>query len=654
MISLAASPDGATVAAAAHDGKLLLADIASGEVTEVAASDDGPVTGLAWSPDSAWLAWSQPGPQPLSAIRMVRVADRFVANVTDARFADTDPAFTPDGLYLAFLSRRSFDPVYDAQSFDLSFPFGARPYLVTLAAQTPSPFGPLPGGRPVNSDPAASDKNGSSERAVLRVEAEGIGDRVVPVPVEEARYSHLRAIKGGLAWLREPLSGMLGESAADIDDGAPRPVLERFDFRSKECTELVGALDWFDVSKDGARLVVKDHGRLRVLGSEHKEDSESSTDAVTVDLARARFEADPAALWRHAYGEAGRLMRRDYWTPTMSGVDWDGVLDEYRPLLDRIRSADDFIDLLWEIFGELGTSHAYALSADYGSDGGSESAVGLLGADISRDQDGAWAIDRVLPGESSDPRARSPLAAPGAAIRAGDTLVAVDGRAVDAVRGPWPLLAGTAGKPVELTVRSAGEVRRVVVVPLRSDLRLRYQDWVIGRRRLVRELSDGRLGYLHVPDMVAEGWAHFHRDLRSELGRDGLILDVRGNSGGEISELVVEKVARRIIGWDAVRGMHPVSYPREARRGAMVTLADEFAGSDGDIVTGGDQSARARTRGGHPHLGRRDRHRRHTRPPARGRHAHDRAQVRVLVPPVRLGRGELRRRARYRGADHAR
>jgi tricorn protease len=128
-------------------------------------------------------------------------------------------------------------------------------------------------------------------------------------------------------------------------------------------------------------------------------------------------------------------------------------------------------------------------------------------------------------------------------------------------------------------------VRRVVVVPLRHDRRLRYQDWVAGRRRVVRELSGDRLGYLHIPDMMGEGWAHFHRDLRTEMHRDALIFDVRGNSGGHISELVVEKLARRVIAWAMGRWLRPESYPEEARRGPLVTVADEFAGSDGDIVT---------------------------------------------------------------------
>ena len=312
VLSLAASPDGNTVAAAAHDGRLLAVDVTSGQVTELAASDNGAIDGLSWSPDSAWLAWSQPGIRSRCArIRMARIADREggveveVIDVTDGRFTDTDPVFSLDGLYLAFISRRSFDPVYDAQTFDLSFPFGSRPYLVPLAAQTPSPFGPLPGGRPVGQDPPAPDKDTSDspERTEVSVDAEGLPGRVVGVPVIEARYSGLRAVKGGLAWLREPVAGVLGEGSANAEDDAPRPVLERFDLGKREVTELVGELDWFDVSGDGTRLVVRDHGDLRVLPSEQKEDR-GSAEWVTVDETRARFTADPAALWRHAFDEA--------------------------------------------------------------------------------------------------------------------------------------------------------------------------------------------------------------------------------------------------------------------------------------------------------------------------------------------------------------
>ena len=672
VLRLEASPDGEKLAAASHDGRLLLIDAASGEITELAASDDGDIEDLSWSPDSAWLAWAQPGPQPLARIRLARVADGFTVDVTDGRFVDSDPVFTLDGLYLAFLSRRTFDPIYDAHSFDLSFPFGARPYLVPLAAHTLSPFGPLPGGRPAG---GAENGKDSSERVQLTVDTDGISSRVVTVPVDEARYYNLAAAKGGLLWLRYPLSGVLGEGGADLDEASRRPALERFDLRKREETVLAGEVSWFAVSGDGSRLVIGDHKDVRVVPSDRKVDNGSSDDAVSVDLTRARFLADPAALWRHAYAEFGRLLRRDFWTPDMSGVDWDVVLEEYRFLLDRIRTSAEFGDLLWEVAGELGTSHAYVYPSGTFS---ARSALrgqpaAVLGADVAREPDGRWLVRRVLPGESSDPRARSPFAAPGVAVREGDEILAVDGRPLDPVHGPWPALAGTADKAVELTIRAADpslvprppaapdpapdadsadsadtpadsaaasaavgtsasasasadassstgaatsaasaasetssapvatetpaapagseapaslpETRRVVIVPLSDDRRLRYQDWVAGRRQLVRTRSDGRVGYLHVPDMMGEGWAHLHRDLRAEMGRDALIVDVRGNRGGHTSQLIVEKLARRIVGWKIPRHLRPYSYPQEARRGPLVALTDEFAGSDGDIVT---------------------------------------------------------------------
>ncbi len=281
-------------------------------------------------------------------------------------------------------------------------------------------------------------------------------------------------------------------------------------------------------------------------------------------------------------------MRHDFWVADLAGADWDAVLESYRPLLDRVAGPGDFADLLWEVAGELGTSHAYVDAAhdDEASADAADRGLGLLGADLAHDGNGRWTVTRVLPGESSDPRARSPLATPGAQIGPGDALLAVDGQMLDGT-GPGPLLVGAAGKPVELTIGPAagGAPRSTVVITLTDDRRLRYQDWVAAQRQRVRGLGGGRIGYLHVPDMVSEGWADFHRDLHTEMVRDALIVDVRGNRGGHVSQLVVEKLARRVIGWSVPRGLRPDTYPQDAPRGPVVALADEFAGSDGDIVT---------------------------------------------------------------------
>jgi tricorn protease len=590
---LAVAPDGRKVAVASQDGRVSAVDVESGEVREIAASDNGIAKGLAWSPDSAWLAWSQPTEHPaggmpmnqLRRLRLARVADGQIFDATDGRFGDTEPVFTLDGKYLAFLSTRNFDPVYDANFFDLTFPYGARPFLLTLDRTTPSPFAPQLGGRPIGeaTDKPAGAPSVGDDSPDIPVQATGMADRIVALPVPEARYSGLRAVKGGLAWLREPVTGDLAIGGAQPDDDAPRPVLERFDFDRREVCELAGEADWFEASGDGTRLVTSDHGKLTVIPAERKADSDNPDDEIEIDRSRARFLLDPPAMWRQAYAEAARIMRHDFWVPDMADVDWDAAQDEYRPLLERVTTGSEFNDVLWELFGELGTSHAYAHAP---GEGHTPPAPGLLGADLERSGD-AWRLARVVRGDTSDPRARAPLAAPGAEIAAGDVLLAVDGQPVGP-DGPGPLLTGAVGKPVELTVAPAdgSRPRSVPVVPLRSDTRLRYLDWVSANRAQVRELSAGLLGYLHVPDMVSQGWADFHRDLHTEMLRDGLIVDVRGNTGGHTSQLVVEKLARKVIAWEVQGGLKPSTYPEDAPRGPVVALADECSGSDGDIVAG--------------------------------------------------------------------
>jgi tricorn protease len=585
VLGLAMAPDGSRAAVASHDGRVLLVERESGEVREIDRSEDGEANGLVFSPDSAWLAWSHPGPRPLRQLKLANTADLSVTEATPLRFRDFSPAFTLDGKHLAFLSARSFDPVYDEHVFDLAFVGGVRPHLITLAATTPSPFGPQRHGRPFDA-PDKDETPDSEGTPTTRIDLDGLADRIVPFPVEAARYSTLRAAKDGVLWLRHPLQGVLGSSRATPEDPEPKTDLERYDLVQQRVEHLSGDADHFAVTGDGKRVLLWTDSRLRVVPSDRRASADEDSDSnIPVDLTRIRQTVDPAAEWRQMYDEVGRLMRDNFWRPDLGGVDWDAVLDRYRPVLDRLATHDDLVDLLWEVHGELGTSHAYVTPG--GSWGGwSDRRQGLLGADISRHEDDSWRIDRVLPSETSDPDAHAPLAAPGVAVRAGDAIVAVGGRPVDPVTGPGPLLVGTAGKPVELTVSPAGggDLRHAVVVPLGDEEPLRYHAWVADRRAYVHEKSGGRLGYLHVPDMVGSGWAQLHRDLRVEVAREGLVVDVRENRGGHTSQLVVEKLARRIVGWDLPRGMRPSSYPEDAPRGPVVAVANEFSGSDGDIV----------------------------------------------------------------------
>lgn len=562
---------------------------ATAGVTELIRSLNGLVADLAFSPDGAWLTWSHPGiGRSLRSIKMARIEGpgaRTVIDVTSGRFEDENPVFTSDGRYLAFLSWRGFDPVYDVHTGDLSFPLGCRPYLVPLSSATPSPFALLPDGRPAAGGMDPMDDDEADGTGTVTVEVEGLESRVTPFPVAASKYSALCPVAGGgLVWLRWPISGALGETFANPSDTSGRPTLEHFGIPRGKRTELVTDLDWFDVSGDGTRLVVMDEGELRAVPSGEPGDSDST---VWIDLRRILHDVDPPAEWRQAYEEAGRVIRAYFWEPDMCGIDWPAILDQYRPLVDRVASPDDFADLLREVLGELGTSHAYVTPARRNEGPPHyQRAQGLLGADLVPRDEG-WLVERILPGDSSDSKARSPLA--GTGIREGAVLTHVDGRPVDPVSGPFPLLGAAGGTTVELTFRPAegdtGPARRVAVIPLVDDRPLRYQHWVVKRREVVRRLSGGKCGYLHIPDLGGSGWAQFNRDLRMEVSRPALIVDVRGNAGGHISELVVEKLTRTILGWDLTRNAQPVSYASNAPRGPVVALADEATSSDGDMIT---------------------------------------------------------------------
>lgn len=598
--SMEASPDGRWLALGTGFGEIYLADTAAGTIELLSSIGEGSVTDLAWSPDSKWLGWSEPvtsfGSRSKLRLARVEAGNRDIVDVTDGRFCDQSPSFTPDGKFLAFLSNRSFDPVYDGHSFDLSFPSPIKPYLVALAAGTPSPFGPAV--HAVEPDQAAentaddggtaSNGQGTVDAPEVAVDAEGLAHRVITVPVAQGNYTALRAAEGALLWLDQALAGVTGDGRATQEDKDAPPSLVRFDLAKRKATTLVDAASRYRLSGDGKKLVVVHEKKVTVVPSTAKAD-EDSGQAVTVDLGRIRIQLDPVKVWGQAFDEAWRLQRDFFWTEDMAGQDWASIRDRYRPLVERLGSHDDLMDLLWELHGELGTSHAYVRPAAVQEEGSSPQ--GRLGADLAQTAAG-WEITRILAGESSDPLATSPLTRPGADVRAGDVLLAIDGQPLVGGVTPAMLLAGAAGKAVELTVRNgphhgadSGKQRRVAVVPIKDEERLRYQDWVSANRRTVRDASDGAFGYLHVPDMMANGWAQLHRDLDTETALDGLIVDVRRNRGGHTSQLVAELIGRKVTGWSMPRGERPNTYPHHAPRGPVIILADEFAGSDGDIIT---------------------------------------------------------------------
>lgn len=616
VLHLAADPAGQRLAAVAHDGRIRLVTVAGGAVTDVGESQQGEAEGPCFSPDGRYLVWSQPtgdeGTLHQLVIADVRSGGAPMA-LTSGKFHDRNAAFTSDGKFVVFLSDRTFDPSYDTQEFALSFAGSTRPWLIPLSATEPAPFGPSADGWRISKTGKADHdhklaRGGRSGHGAATgredpldeapsvpppdspdVDLYGAEERVVAFPVPSGDYRDLRVAACGVLWVQEAGdAGVLGSRRAGVGGDPAADTLQLWSFEERKLTTIADKVDSFAVSGDGERVVVRHKDKVTVQPADHKPEDDDDAEKVDVDLGRLRFEVDPVAEWHQMYDENARIMRGHFWREDMDGVDWDAVVARWRPVVALVRSHDDLVDLLWETMGELNTSHAYVTPADPLGD--QKRRLGLLGADLSP-ADGGWRIDRILPGESSDPDARSPLRAAGVDARDGDLIVAVDGSPVDPAFGPLASLVGAADKPVELTLRRDGADRRVVVVPIADEEMLRYQDWVRSRRAYVQEHGGGRLGYLHIPDMMSIGWAQLHRDLRLASRAEGLIADVRYNRGGHISQLVLARLGARVVGWGVGRHYASASsYPSQAPRGPVVLVANENSGSDGDIVNAAGQA----------------------------------------------------------------
>jgi len=588
VLELAAAPNGSEVAVASHDGKVIVVDVASGDVQQVGHVAQGDATGLAWSPDSRYLAWAEwLGDDGVDAGRVCCVdrqtpGDPAMA-LTSGAFADSCPAFTRDGKHLAWLSRRNFDPHYNDFGFDLAFSAATRVFLAPLSATEVAPFGVSADGWPLADDKdEAKDKKSQKGGVTCQLDVEGFEARALALPVPAGRYEDLAAVAGGLVWLRSPdRGGELGSTWAGTKE-PPADVLEWFSFTSRKTEVLADKADDFAVSGDGQCIVVAHKDELIVIPSDRKLDDDDDA-RVKVDLARLRRSVDRRAQWRQMFDENGRLMASHFWREDMDGTDWNAVLASYRPVIDRAMTNTDVYDILYECVAELNTGHSYIIPADSEP---SPLATGYLGVETKPVDDGLEIV-RILPSQSGDPKAWSPLLAAGVGAQAGDVIAAVDGRPTAGVPDIGVLLEGAAGQTVELTLRRGGQApRRVAVVTLRSEAALRYHDWVATRAAYVEKASGGRLGYVHVPDMMSVGWAQLERMLGQARAHEGVLADMRYNRGGHTSQLVIDRLTQRVLGWDVIRHYAtPSTYPAQGMRGPVVVLANQWSGSDGDIVT---------------------------------------------------------------------
>ena len=586
VVAMAAAPRGSQIAISNHRNEVLVGDIDTGVMYVAECSDYMRTEDLAWSPDGAWLAYTSWISARHCAIKLHEVAIRTSTLATQPDFRDYSPAFDPAGKYLYFLSVRTFDPVYDSVQFELSFPRAARPYLIALQADGKPPFDAAPRGfEPRDDKDCKKDKDVPT---VTRVDIAGIAARVAPFPVDESRYGQIAGVVGNkVVWTHQTVVGAHGRGGHKEAAGR----LELFDFATVLAETMLEKVDRFVVNANGTAMLVQDGKKLRAIAADKK--PEKSDDAPSrksgwIDLGRVRASVSPRSEWKQMLREVWRLQRDHFWTADMSGIDWSAIYDHYAPLLERVSTRGELSDLIWELHGELGTSHAYEMGGDHRKP--PALALGHLGAELALATDErGYVITRIVTGDAWETGADSPLNAIGVAATVGERIVAVNGQPVSRTVPPQALLVHQGGSKVELTLESGegstATVRTVLVQTLPDDVPALYREWVERNRAWVHAQSSGKVGYLHLPDMQAAGFAEFHRYFAGESDREAMIVDLRYNRGGHVSQLLLEKFARKRIGYATARWMAPHSYPEEAPLGPVVALTNEHAGSDGDIFS---------------------------------------------------------------------
>ncbi len=578
--------------------ELLLINYETGEHRFLTRSEFNGIAGMAWSPDGEWLAYSFSATAQTFSLIIYSMTDDSHRDITESSFRDMQPSFDPEGKYLYFLSYREFNPVYDSMYFDLNFPRGAKPYLITLQRDTQSPFTPQP--KPSETEtklqpeskPNAdiSDKQNDSDKQKnqsIVIDFDGISRRVIAFPVAEGKYSQIAGLKGKVLFLSNPIRGSLEESNGNSSDG----TLEIYDFDQQKKDVLAVNVSNFMIAVKAPLVLYRNGRRIRVApitpsAADKQPDERPSKRSGWIDLTRIKLSVNPPLEWKQMFRELWRLQRDHYWTADMAGIDWEAMYRRYLPLLDRIATRIEFSDLVWELHGELGTSHAY-------ESGGDQRRYpfyrqGFLGADFSYDhKSSGYRIDRIIEGDSWIEQADSPLSRPGANIAVGDTLLAINGHTLSKDKTPNELLVNLAEQEVQLTIQRCndGIARTINVKALTDETSARYRQWVEHNKKMVHEATNGRIGYVHLPNMGPVGFAEFHRYYFREMERDGLIVDVRFNGGGHVSQLILEKLARKRIAYTIKRWGQPTSYPHSAVLGPMIAITNEYAGSDGDIFS---------------------------------------------------------------------
>ncbi len=561
--------------------RLQYIDIESKAVTLVDKSKIWEFGSFDWSPDSRWIAYSRPMENSMQQIMLFNTTDGKSYEVTDGWFSSDEPTFSRNGKYLIFSSDRTFDPIYSSVEWNFAYQNMSKLYLVTLAKDTPSPFAPsndevkIETPKETKETPATEkDKKGrksektetSPEPAVktVKIDIEGIQQRIIEIPVEAGNYWNIWSVDEKIFY------------NTSNDKGISAKV---YDLKQKKESEL-GSDMGFDITADGKKMLVRQRNRYFMIDLPS---SKISTDKA-VDLSDLKVWVDNRQEWKQIYDEAWRQMRDFFYVSNMHGVDWKAIHDKYSVMLPYVNNRNDLTYLIGEMIAELSVGHAYI-------NGGERKPVekinlGLLGARLSKDASGYFRIDSLLQGANWNTYLHSPLTEVGVGAVKGEYITSVNGKSTKDMPDIYATLINKAGKNVELTLNAspAEGGRKVLVVPVADESSLYYYTWVQNNIRKVDKATNGQVGYVHIPDMSSEGLNEFVKYFYPQLAKKALIIDDRGNGGGNVSPMIIERLNREITRSNMARNVEQIGHtPTKVMAGPKVLLINQYSASDGDL-----------------------------------------------------------------------
>lgn len=529
-----------------------------------------------WSPDSRWIAYAKPDENNLYSIFLFSLDEGKSYRVTGNMYHDTEPVFDPEGKYLFFIANRMINNKWSAFEPMMIYDNPARIVGLCLQKGTPSPVKPESDEEAVKGEAEGGGKAESG--APVKIDLDGLGDRIFTVPAPDGYYIRLSAAKGKVFF--HSVSDTDTHPDAFPDDPRIGPLMG-YDFNSRQLFTVLERADEYRLAAGGGRILYRSGDDWGIADAA----AGQKPGTGKLDLSDMTMLVDYKAEWRQIFYEVWRRYRDWFYDPNMHGVDWEGMKGRYEVLLPYVAHRDDLNYVIGELIAELSCSHTYRGGGDYPET--QRVGVGLLACDFQPDTEaGYYRFAKIYAGENWDPRRQGPLSQPGLRVKEGDFLIAVDGTELRYPTNPWALFQDTARKTVVLKINSEPKAEgawEIEVTTVGNDSIYRYLDWVAGNRKKVWEATGGRVGYIHAPSTSMNSFVEFSRTFYAQANAvEGLIIDGRYNSGGYIPEIFIERLDRPLLGRWATRATDGWKTPSRSFQGPMAYLINPYAGSGGD------------------------------------------------------------------------